>query len=86
MKVIANICFLKLAKMVESDVQQYAGGVGPLGRKKSQEKCQDHVPMQHNGWQHLHLPATGAKVSTKSRAYRQAVSHGVSSMYSVLYF
>ncbi len=35
------------------------------------------------GWQyHLHLPATGTNVSTRSQAYNQAVSHGASSMYS----
>ena len=25
------------------------------------------------GWRRLHLPATGAKVSTRSQAYRQAI-------------
>ncbi len=38
------------------------------------------------GWHHLHLPATGAKVSTMGQAYSQVVSHGVSLMYSVLCF
>ncbi len=43
MTVISEQMFLKLAKMVESDIQQFAGGLGPLGRKRSQEKCQDDV-------------------------------------------
>ncbi len=29
--------------MAESDIQRFAGGLGPLQRKRSQEKCQDHV-------------------------------------------
>ena len=32
-------------------------------------------------WHHLHLPATGAKVSMRSQAYSKAVSHGLSLMY-----
>ncbi len=61
--------------MVESDIQPFAGGPRPLGSKGSQEQ-----------WQHVHLPTTGAKLSTRSQAYSQAVSHGDCSMCSVLYF
>ena len=34
---------LKLAKMVKSYAQRFASGLGRLGRKRSLEKCQDHL-------------------------------------------
>ncbi len=34
---------LRLAKMVKSHIQRFASGLGRLGRKRSLEKCQDHV-------------------------------------------
>ncbi len=43
MKVIANRCFWNLAKMLESDIQRFASGPVPLGRKRGQEQCQDHT-------------------------------------------
>ncbi len=38
------------------------------------------------GWHRLHLPTTCAEVSMRSQACSQAVSYGVSLMYSVLCF
>ena len=65
--------------MVEYDIQQFAGGPGPPGRKRSQEHSVKVA-------QATYLTATGAKVSTRSQAYSQAVSHGVCLMFSVLCF
>ncbi len=40
-----------------------------------------NVTKETYGWQQFHLPAPGDKVSTKSQAYSQAVSHGESAVY-----
>ncbi len=62
------IC-LKISQMVESDIQWFAGGWQPLGKKRSQEQCQGH---QGNSFI---SQLTGAKFSKISQAYSQAVSH-----------
>ena len=49
--------------MVKSDIQDL------WGEKEARKSVKITYPTY--GWHHLHLPATGAKVSTKS----QAVSH-----------
>ena len=37
MKVIANRCVWKLAKIAESDIQRFAGCLGPLGKKRNKK-------------------------------------------------
>ena len=53
-----------------------------LWREKEARKSVKIMYAMHR-WQHLHLPATGAKVSMKSQAYSQAVRHAESSMCSI---
>ena len=77
--------FLKLANMVETDIQRFAGGPQDLWEEKEARKSVKIMYAAY-GWCHLHLPATRAEVSTRSQAYSQAASHGASSMFSVLCF
>ncbi len=64
--------------MVESDIQRFAGGgPGPLIWEEKEARNKVKVTQATYGWHPLHLRATGAKVSTRSQVYSQAVSHGV---------
>ncbi len=65
--------FLILAKMVESDIQRFAGGPGPLGRKKSQEQCQGRTSKYMDGiafisQQHALKSQQGVKPTVKLSA------------------
>ncbi len=42
MKLLANGFRLKISRMVGSNIQRFAGGPRPLGKKRSQEQCQGH--------------------------------------------
>ena len=71
--------------MVGLDIQQFAGGPKPLGKKRSQEQCQGH---QDNVWMGTVsiFQLTGVKFSRLSQAYINAVSYGDSLMCSDFYF
>ena len=79
MKSDCKYMFLKLAKMVESDIRRFAGGPGPLGRKRSQEQCQCRAG---NVW--MASPSSPSNSLNEESSLQSAVSHGVSLIYSVL--
>ncbi len=66
MKVIASRCFQNLAKRWNLISNDLLVAQDLWGEKEARRSVK--IMYAKHGWQHLHLPATGAKVSTRSQA------------------